>query len=355
MHALMYGATGYTGSLIARTALEQGLTLILAGRSREKLAALADETGYGYRVFDVDDTAAVHRGMADVGVLLNCAGPFSRTYRSLTDACLEARAHYLDVTGEIAVFEGVAARDAEARAVGVMLLPGAGFDVVPSDCLARYLSERLPGAVRLLLGVSGSGPLSHGTATTAVENQASGGMIRQGGRLTRVPAAYRTRTIDFGDGRPRTAVTIPWGDVATAYYSTGIPDIEVYAAVPRRLIRLMRASRYIGSLLRMKPVQQIQKRLIRSRPPGPSQEELAEGEGRVWGRVEDAHGNHATAAVRTPNGYRLTALAALHVLRHALQGNAPPGYQTPATAYGADLILEVPGTERFDINGGSPQ
>jgi short subunit dehydrogenase-like uncharacterized protein len=355
MHALLYGATGYTGSLIVRTALEQGLTLTLAGRSREKLAALADETGYGYRVFEVDDPAAVRRGMADVSVLLNCAGPFSRTYRSLTDACLEARAHYLDVTGEIGVFEGVAARDGEARAAGVMLLPGAGFDVVPSDCLARYLSERLPGAVRLRLGIRGSGPLSHGTATTAVENQAGGGMIRQGGRLTRVPAAHRTRVIDFGDGKPRTAVTIPWGDVATAYYSTGIPDIEVYASVPPTLIRLMRASRYIGGLLRTRPVQRIQKRLIRSRPAGPSAEELAGGEGRVWGRVEDDRGNHATAVVRTPNGYQLTALAALHVLRRALRGDAPHGYQTPATAYGADLILEIPGTDRFDIHGGSPQ
>jgi short subunit dehydrogenase-like uncharacterized protein len=352
MSILLYGATGYTGSLIARTARSQGIELLLAGRNRDKLASIGAETRFHTRCFALDDAGAVRDGIAGAAVVLNCAGPFIRTWRPLSDACLAAGAHYVDVTGEVAVFEALAARDGAARRAGVMLLPGAGFDVVPTDCHAAWLAGQLPGATRLLLGVYGTGPLSHGTAITAVENQAGGGRIRRGGVLLRVPAGWRTRTIDFGDGRPRTAVTIPWGDVVTAWHSTGIRDIEVYAAVPPRLVRAMRLGRYLGWLLRTPAVQALEKRLIRRRPPGPSAHELAHGESRVWGRVEDARGRHVEAVIRGPNGYRLTALAALHIARRAAAGDAPTGFRTPATAYGADLVLELPGTQRIHINGG---
>jgi short subunit dehydrogenase-like uncharacterized protein len=348
MNALLYGATGYTGQLIARTAAGRGQPLILAGRDRAKLTALSRETGFDYRVFALDRGADVRRGVHGAAAVLNCAGPFSRTWEALSDACIGARAHYIDVTGEIDVFESLAGRGPAAREAGVMLLPGAGFDVVPSDCLARHLAERLPGALRLLLAIRGSGPLSHGTATTAVENQAGGGRARINGEIRRVPAAWKTRSVDFGDGERSAAVTIPWGDVATAYYSTGIANVEVYAALPPRLIRLLRVSRYMSWVLRASWLQSLQKRAIDSRPAGPSPHELAHGESRVWGRVEGVGGTAAEAVVTGPNGYRLTADAALHVLRRALAGDAPPGYQTPSTAYGADLILEVGGT-RFDM------
>lgn len=353
MQALLYGATGYTGTLIARHARAQGLSLTLGGRNPAALAELGKATGFECRAFSLDDPQAVRRGVAGVRAVLNCAGPFSRTWRAVSGACIAGGIHYIDVTGEIDVFEGLAARGPEAAAAGVMLLPGAGFDVVPSDCLARYLAGRLPGARRLQLGISGSGPLSHGTATTAVENQARGGMIRRDGLLQQVPAAWRTREIDFGDGRPRTAVTIPWGDVATAWYSTGIPDIEVYAALPAPMIRAIRLGRHLAWLLRARWIRALQQRIIRSRPAGPSAEELARGRSHVWGRVEDAAGRAAEAVVRGPNGYQLTALAALHVLRRVADGDAPPGYQTPSSAYGADLVLELPGTARFDLYPGT--
>src|SRR3712207_3296995 len=145
----------------------------------------------------------------------------------MAEACLSAGVHYLDITGEIGVFEALAARDAQARAAGVMLMPGVGFDVVPTDCLAAHLKRRLPSATRLALGFEAAGRLSRGTARTVIENLGAGGLVRQGGELKRVPAAWRTRVIDFGAG-PRTAMTIPWGGVVTAYHSTGIPTIEVY-------------------------------------------------------------------------------------------------------------------------------
>ena len=265
----------------------------------------------------------------------------------MADACLEARVHYLDITGEIGVFEMLAARDTEAMAAGVMLLPGAGFDVVPSDCLALHLQRRLPTATHLALAFHGVGSVSRGTATTIVENLHRGGVIRRGGVLTSVPAAWRTRDINFGQG-PRLTVSIPWGDVSTAYRSTGIRDIEVYAATSRRQLRLMRWSRHLGWALRSAFAQHFLKRRIKARPPGPSDKERAEGKTLLWGEVSDDKGNRAVSRLRGPEGYTFTMRTALAAMGRVLAGDAPPGYQTPSLAYGADFVLEVPGVERTD-------
>jgi short subunit dehydrogenase-like uncharacterized protein len=279
--------------------------------------------------------------------VLHCAGPFAHTAGPMVEACLEARVHYLDITGEVGVFEAVAGRDSEAMAAGVMLLPGAGFDVVPSDCLAAHLGRRLPSATKLALGFQALGRLSRGTATTMVENLPRGGAVRQGGRLVGVPAAWRMREIDFGRG-PVPAVTIPWGDLATAYRSTGIRDIEVYLAVSPWRLRLMRASRFLGGLLGAPWVQRLLKRRIQAGPPGPTDQERAAGQTLLWGEVSDGAGARAVSRLRGPEGYTFTVLAALAVVTRVLAGDAPPGYQTPALAYGPDFVLEVPGVERTD-------
>jgi short subunit dehydrogenase-like uncharacterized protein len=350
MSLIVYGATGYTGRLVARLAADYGLRPILAGRSAEAVAGLARELGLEHRVFPLDDAARLRGGLAGCRLVLHCAGPFARTWRAMSDACLATGVHYLDVTGEIEVFQGLADRDGEARQAGVLLLPGVGFDVVPTDCLAAYVAGRLPSARRLLLGIASSGPLSHGTATTALENQHRGGMVRRDGRLTGVPAGWRTRELDFGDGRVRTAVTIPWGDVATAWHSTGIPDIEVYAALPPGLIRMIRASRHLGWLLRRGPVKALQQKFIDARPAGPDAEELARGTSRAWARVEDDAGRSVTAALKCPNAYLLTAHTALMAASRVLEEEVPPGFQTPSTAFGADFILGAPRTVRFDLD-----
>src|SRR5687768_7026139 len=136
MSALLYGATGYTGRLITRVAAEYGVRPILAGRNRAAVAALAHEHGLEHRAFALDDVAAMYRALGAVSAVLHCAGPFSRTSEPMASACIRTGTHYIDITGEIDVMEQLHARDAEAREARVMLLPGAGFDVVPSDCLA---------------------------------------------------------------------------------------------------------------------------------------------------------------------------------------------------------------------------
>jgi short subunit dehydrogenase-like uncharacterized protein len=347
---LIYGANGYTGALTARLALERGQKPVLAGRSRDKVQPLAERLGLEARVFGLDDPAALDHGLDGVAAVIHCAGPFSRTARPMAEACLRTGVHYLDITGEIEVFEALARMDAQARSAGVMLLPGAGFDVVPSDCLAAHLKRRLPEATHLVLAFrSVGGRLSHGTATTMAENLHKGGLVRQDGLLKSVPAAWKTRDIDFGRG-PVTCMTIPWGDVSTAYHSTKIPNIEVYMAAPWALRATATASRFLGGVLKSGPVQGLMKRVIAMQPEGPSEQERATGFSLLWGEASDAAGKKATTRLRTPEGYTLTALTSLAIVAKVLDGQAKAGFQTPSLAFGPDLVLEIAGVERTDLD-----
>jgi short subunit dehydrogenase-like uncharacterized protein len=348
MSLLIYGANGYTGELVARLAVERGLRPVLSGRNADAVGRLAEELGLASRPFGLDDPARLDAGLEGATVALHCAGPFSFTSRPMADACLRRKVHYLDVTGEIPVFESLAARDKEAKAAGVMLLPGAGFDVVPSDCLASHLKRRLPGATQLALAFQPSGGLSRGTATTMVENLHRGGMVRRGGVLTPVPLAWKTRRIDFGRG-PRPAVTIPWGDVSTAYHSTGIPDVEVYIAATAAMRFGLKAARPFRRLLASEALRAFLKRRIQAGPPGPDAEARRRGSCRLWGEVRDASGAVARSRLRTPEGYALTALTAVALAERTLAGQASPGFQTPSRLCGPDFILSIDGCLREDL------
>ncbi|HEV2733905.1 MAG TPA: saccharopine dehydrogenase NADP-binding domain-containing protein [Longimicrobiaceae bacterium] len=346
---LLYGSYGYTGRLIAARALERGLRPVLAGRAEAPLRRQAEELGLPWRAVALDEPAALDAALAGVPVVLHAAGPFSRTARPMAEACLRTGTHYLDITGEIAVFEALAALHARAEAAGVMLLPGAGFDVVPTDSLAAHLARRLPGATRLALAFQPvGGGLSHGTATTMAENLAGGGAVRRGGRIVRVPAAFRTRRVDFGRG-PVEVTTIPWGDVSTAFHSTGIPDVEVYTRVPAPARRMMVASRHLGWLLGSGPVQRLLKRRIDAASPGPTDEQRARGRSLLWGEVEDGRGGRAAARMQTPEGYTLTAAAAVAAAEEVLAGRARPGFRTPSLAFGPDWVLGFDGVTREDL------
>jgi short subunit dehydrogenase-like uncharacterized protein len=345
---LIYGANGYTGALIAREAVARGQRPILAGRDRDAVANLASELALEYRCFRLDDPVALDAGLRGMTAVLNCAGPFAHTCKPMADACLRTGMHYLDITGEVLVFESLAARDAEAKAADVMLMPGVGFDVVPSDCLAAHLKRRLPSATTLALAFYSTGRLSRGSASTVAENFPHGGLVRRDGLLTPVPAAWKMRAIDFGAG-PRRAVTIPWGDLATAYRTTGIPNIEVYTVMQRRRRVAMRLSRYLGWLLGSATVQGYLQRRIRSGPPGPTDAERSRGRSYLWGEASDDQCRRVVSRLRGPDGYTLTALSAVAVVQCVLAGQSPAGFHTPAQVYGADFALTLPGVVREDL------
>jgi short subunit dehydrogenase-like uncharacterized protein len=334
---LLYGANGYTGQLIVAECLRRGLRPILAGRHADRLAPLAAAHGLDTRIFGLDGTIPLE----GVRVLLHAAGPFIRTSTPMVRACLAQGVHYLDITGEIAVFERCRAQHEAAQKAGVVLLPGVGFDVVPTDCLGARLAEVLPGASLLELAFAGGGGFSRGTLKTMLLGAGEGGAIRQQGRITRVPTAWRTQTIPFRD-KPRSAVTIPWGDVSTAHWSTGIPDIHTYLALPPSARQGMVWQKRLAPLLGVPFIRAFAERQIDARVAGPSEAVRATARMQLFGRVTHADGRVRTGTAVTPEGYRLTAIAAVECAHRMLTQPPSPGYHTPSSAFGAGFLETLP-------------
>ncbi|WP_228122834.1 saccharopine dehydrogenase family protein [Saccharothrix syringae] len=330
---MVYGVSGFTGELVARLAVERGERPVLAGRSAEKVGPLARELGLEHRVFALGDAAGA---LGDVDVVAHCAGPFSATSRPMVDACLATGTHYLDITGEIDVFEAVAARDREARDAGVVLLPGIGFDVVPTDCVAAMLKRALPTATHLDLAFVTGGGASAGTARTAVEGSAFGGRARVDGVIRTVPLAHRRRVAHFRD-RPRAVGAIPWGDVSTAHRSTGIPNVTTFTPLPALLGRLQPLA---APLLRTPWAQRVGRDLA-GRVAGPDERTRRTTGCEVFGEVWDADGNRFRAALSGPNAYDLTADSVVEAV-HRLPA-VPPGAHTPSSAFGSDYVRALDG------------
>ncbi len=345
---ILYGSYGYTGSLIAQECQLRNLSVILAGRNKAALQKQSDDTGYSFVVVDTADASAL-RNLLQKGILvIHCAGPFLYTARPMVEACVDVGTHYTDITGEYNIFEMLATYDEKGKNAGIMIMPGTGFDVVPSDCLALHLKNRLPSATHLQLAFTMSkGGLSRGTAKTTTEGLGLGSMIRKDGELVSVPLGERVIEVDFGSFKSN-AINIPWGDIATAWRSTHIPNIEVYMGASEKMIRSARMSTYLGWLLRRRWLKDYLKKRIERRPPGPTDEKRVSGKSFLWGKVWDEEGNHCASTLETISGYSLTAKTSVMVAERILQADFVTGYQTPAMAYGPDLILALDHTIRVD-------
>lgn len=349
MQWMIYGANGYTGELIAREAVRRGLKPALAGRNRDKVEALARELGLQALGFSLDDVAHATGQISGYSLVLNCAGPFSATAEPMMKACLGAHAHYLDITGEIAVFELAQSLNNQAQAAGIVICPGVGFDVIPTDCVAAALKAALPDANHLALGFDSRSGFSPGTAKTSVEGLAQGGKVRRDGKIETVPLAYRVRRIDFGDGT-KEAMTIPWGDVSTAYHTTGIPNIEVFIPGSPRMISGAKRANYIRPLLGIKFVQKVIKARIAKTVKGPDEAARAKMPTYVWGEATNARGEKKTARIRTANGYSLTITGSLAVIDYLMQNQPAGGAYTPSKLVGADLVTSLPESGPMQIS-----
>jgi short subunit dehydrogenase-like uncharacterized protein len=335
---LIYGATGYSGKLLAMHAAERGLTPIVAGRSAERVKALAAQLGLEARVAAIDDAPALRAMLEGVACVIHAAGPFSATARQVLEACLAARVHYLDITGEIPVFERCESLGARARELGVMLMPGVGFDVVPSDCLAAHVAARVPEPHTLRIAIDAIGTPTRGTAKTSIEMLGVGCLVRRAGRIVALPPGSLQRDFDFGFGPARCAGA-PLADLVTAWHSTRADNIEVYLRAGIGMRAMLRASGPLGPLLRLRAVQRGLQRMVGAMPEGPGEEERRGLRGHIVAEAVGAGGEAARARLDTPSGYHLTMLAGVEIARRVLEGFAKPGYQTPATAFGADLVL----------------
>lgn len=343
---LIYGANGYTGRLITELASSKGLKPTIAGRNEEQIAALASQYGLEYLVFGLEKVDTIAQKIEPFKIVLHCAGPFSQTAAPMMSACLKAQVHYLDITGEIEVFEAAAALNDAAKDAGIVLMPGVGFDVVPSDCLASYLGSKLNSPTHLELAFKGGAGISQGTAKTMMENYHKGGAIRENGKIRKVPAAYEIKKINLG-GKELTCATIPWGDVSTAFHSTGIPNIKVFTAVKEKGIKMMRMSNSLRWFFKMSLVQNYLRKKIEKSVKGPSEESRKTTQSHLWGKVSNETQSFE-ASLTTPEGYQLTAMTAIGATEHLLTQPVFSGFKTPSMAFGPDFILEFEGTIRED-------
>lgn len=344
---LLYGASGYTGRLIAEQAVLRGHRPLLAGRTPDRLRPLAQRLGLEHAVVGLEDERALARAIDGAPLVLNAAGPFAHTSAPLVRACLAAKSHYADINGEIGVFEANLARGAEARAAGIAILSGAGFDVVAMDCAARFVADRVPDATRLSIGFADPGPASAGVLKTVLESARHGVVVRRDGQLVEVPAGRGVRRVRFAD-RERRAMPMSWGDVSTAFRTTGIPNITTYmATTAAAALGLRLFFPVVGRLLRVGWVRRAAQRLAGALVRGPGAAALARTTSQVWARAENDRGETSDVWIETVCSYPFTARAAVLCVEKILAG-IPAGATTPARAFGADFVLEIPGSQRHE-------
>lgn len=339
---MIYGCYGYTGELVVAEALAKGVRPILAGRNSEQTRAMAEKHDLSWRAFAVEDAG---RHLNDVRVLINCAGPFGATAVPMMQACIEQGAHYLDITGEIPVFQAAHGLSDTAQQAGVALCPGVGFDIVPTDLLAAHLAAQMPDATYLEIAFDFGSLPSQGTARTAVKAIPAGGMIRENAELKPVPLGYRIRKVPFPRGA-QSAVSFPWGDVFTACHSTGIPNTIVYFAMPSALCWMQKLTQPIKGLLGTGPMQKFLLWLVaKVLPEGPSDEIRAKAGTQFWARVVDEQGNEMTGTLTAPSVYAMTAECAVAAAQRMELDLPVKGYLTASQLLGLAFMHDRPGYE----------
>ncbi|MCF4997226.1 hypothetical protein GIW70_06550 [Pseudomonas syringae] len=321
---MIYGATGYTGRMAAERAKVLGLDFEIAGRNAQTLAPLAAQLDVPFRVFEAGPEAAKY--LAGINVLLNFAGPFAQTASSLMHACIKAGVDYLDITAEINVYRLAERLGTEAAAAGVMLLPGVGWDVVPTDSLAVHVAQRMEKPRSLSIALQVPGSMSRGSAMSVSEIIGAGLLARVDGELVEAPDAL-ARYFDFGDG-PVLCAPLSFGDLITGWHSTGIPNIEMFVHIAGDAFPE-------GDLSAL--------------PDGPTAEERDAHRARAVAEVTGADGSVSRSIIETVNGYTYTPLAAIEAARHVLDGKRRPGYATPARVFGGDFAMSIPGTVIRDL------
>ncbi|MBD9388930.1 saccharopine dehydrogenase NADP-binding domain-containing protein [Agrobacterium sp. AGB01] len=323
---MINGATGYTGRMAAAHAKAAGTPFVLAGRNAASLSTLSAELGVEYRVFGLDDDAAIDAGLVGISVLLNCAGPFMRTANALVTTSIRNGVHYLDTAAELDSYRLAETLDDDAKAAGVMLMPGGGGSVAMLGSLAAHAVSRVNDPRKISIALHVAGGLSRGSAISAMENVTVETLARVNGDLVAI-AADGFRKFDFGKGAVDCfPVTLP--DLITIWRATGVPDVETFLHVTGDGFPQ-------GNLSTL--------------PDGPSEDERLANRCQASVEVTGADGKVTHSLLDTVNGYTFTAMAAAEAGRRALGGEVRPGFQTPAALFGAGFAQTIADTSINDV------
>ena len=341
---LLYGITGFTGRLVASEFIWQNIPFIAAGRNehaiRNALLASKASAHTEVRVFGLDHHAPIVEHLKGITVVLNCAGPFSRTAAALAKAAIAAGCHYLDLAGEIEEHEAVRALSASAIGSGSMLMPGVGFGCVPTDVAAVEASRRLNEPVaELLIAYETNGGASRGTLESVLRGIHKKGLQRRSNKLVAVSPGAERQKIDLGGGEVL-LVTNPWrADQVTAFFSTRAREITTLANFPLPARLLMSYPGFAES----KAGKWLVEKIISATKQGPSEAEMASGSTRILAIATSASGKSREARIAGPDAYLYTARTAALVAKKVLAGAIAPGFAAPSSIVSFNDLLGVEG------------
>lgn len=341
---MIYGAYGLTGQWITEQAVKEGLSPVLAGRSPEKLSNVSNQFDLSSRCVSLDDTELLEDVLQDLDAVVHAAGPFQQTAQPMIEACINTQTHYFDITGERSVFEYVFSRDREAQEAGILLISGMGYDVVPTDCLARDLTGKLEHPRELHVVLKADANPTAGTLRSWLGMTLNGGLARENGELQQEKIGHRHLPVQFPDGRYR-AISAPLGDVITAWHSTGIPNIYSYVAIPEGIAAgIEPLSKWTSYLFEYKPFRRTILESIEYLFSGPEKTDRSE---QAWIYACVRSGDRIKEGwLKTPEPYWFTALSCVEGIQK-LQHIDGAGTRTPAQAFGADFVTQIDSVQRF--------
>jgi short subunit dehydrogenase-like uncharacterized protein len=343
---ILYGAAGVTGRLVLAAAVKRGLSVILAGRRRSSLEPVASAWNLPLEVAGVEDRPALVALARKGSIVLNAAGPFAATAEPVASACLAAGAAYLDMSGEVDSLIRVSALDEAAHRARLPLLCGAGYGVAVAECLASHVAARAPGAVSLRIGMdtraSGRSP---GAGRSFIHALSRGNYDMLDGAVRARRFADAPWTVELG-GVSFFFAGAPLAEAWAAARSSGVRNVRAgvrmkAAVVP--VLKLVAAAATIGPVGRWMADRAGSTRRSKAPVPAPATstaivEAFSADDARSASAIRIDLEGYAAAA-------EIAVLAAL-----GLDSRKPAGFHTPASAFGADFIMELHGTIREDLS-----
>jgi short subunit dehydrogenase-like uncharacterized protein len=318
---LIYGATGFTGKLIAQEAVRRGIKFEIAGRDQAEVSAYAAQLNVPFHVFSVDDQEGWAKALAGKTSLLNVAGPFSATAEQAMNASITHKVNYIDISAEVDVYRLAESKDEAAKAAGIMILPGAGL-FVSYDPLAVHTAKRVNSPVLLRAGYKYSGGFSPGSIASSANIINAGLLVRKNGELVKMDKADPA-VFDSGNG-PEEYLLTPFGGTVLSYKSTGIKDIEEY----------------------------FQMALPASKPEGETVD-AADAEFKDKSilviEVTGDDGTVVRSKLEMDAGYGPTIFSSVEIVSRTLDGFLKVGFQSPASAYGEELLKALPNVAVTDL------
>ncbi|HTQ03393.1 MAG TPA: saccharopine dehydrogenase NADP-binding domain-containing protein [Polyangiaceae bacterium] len=368
---LIYGATGYTGRLLAAEAARRRLPVVLGARRRDRLESLAEELDLPCRVLGLetplarkrrlDEDAkrpipgpgapvqpaarpakqpgpndALHGALTDVAVVLNAAGPFAETAMPLARACVKTNTHYVDISGEYDVFRELNELHVHAKERGTSIVPGAGLTVLASDCLIRDAVARArergmlePHTVRVAL--SRVPAVSRGSVRTMLDGVRDGVRVLRNGKDEFHPMGTLVRSFTFGAeqafalGEARVCTAMSLADTLTAGATAcrafqgrwaeqqGVPNVEAYLEASSLERMAYELGGEFALALRSQPLKLVVDRVLAMWPEGPGAEERDEARQQVVVEIEDRYRRGVVARLSTQNSYDFTVQKALEL------------------------------------------